>query len=259
MVDCARTEVGACKSQNELELKEDEMKKIVVCVVCALTLLVGSTVFAENKLSVTVSLKGWYNEWESGDWKCDDPVLMLGPSISVTGDKWFGAISYLTTTTDYEFSDVSGPGSGDKMSGDRSDVDVMVGYMFHPRVGGLIGYKYIEGDLDYSIPGIVEIGVDYSLSGPVLGITANYPIPNTSFALFGSLIYFYGEWEFENEELGIDESEDADGFTADVGIAYAIFENFSASIGYKYQEFEPKDSDLSDKYSGFTFSLNYRF
>lgn len=231
------------------------MKKVIAGIVCVVTLLFVSMVYAEEKLQINVGVKGWYNSWEvkldTVSIESDSSVLMLGPSITLKSGEWFGGISYLTTMADYEFNFV-----GDKLSGSRSDLDIMAGYMFHPRVGILAGYKYISSDLAYTSPWGSE-DAELTLSGPVIGITANYPIENTPISLFGSLSYLFGESEFTM--AGVSETDDVTGTTLDLGVAYAISEKVSANVGYKHQSFEGDEGGEEHIFSGLTFGLNYAF
>lgn len=233
------------------------MKKVIAGIVCVVTLLFVSMVYAEEKLQINVGLKGWYNSWESGGIESDGSVLMAGPSISVKLSKWFAGISYLTTLADYEFSNMIFV--GDKLATNRNDLDLVAGYMFHPRVGVVGGYKHISGDFEYSFGGVgVPVGdIELSISGPVLGVTANYPIENTPVALFGSLTYLFGEAELTAG--GVSATEDITGTTFDLGASYAISEKVSANVGYKHQSFEGDEGGGEDIFSGLTFGLNYAF
>jgi len=223
------------------------MKKVIGVIVLTLPLLFFSMASAEEKPAFNVGIKSWYNSWESGSVK-SDPILMMGPSITLKLDKFFAGISYLTSLADYEFSDVLL--SGDKLTGKRNDLDLVVGYMFHPRVGIVGGYKHISGDFTYTWAGF-EGDAEMTVSGPVLGVTANYPIENTPAVLFGNLTYLSGEAEFTGGGGSI--TEDASGTTLDLGVAYSVSERTSVNLGYKHQDFE------GDIFSGFTFGINFAF
>lgn len=197
---------------------------------------------------VNIGIKGWYNSWESGGIESDALVLMLGPSAGLTYGKWFGGISYLVTMQDYKFSNLD---TGFDLKVDRSELDLTAGYMFHPRVGILAGYKYISGDGD-----IIAIPWEYSLSGLVFGVTANYPIKDVPLTIFGSLSYLIGEVELSL--LGVSETDDVTGTSLDLGVAYAISEKVSANVGYKHQSFEYEGGG-EDIFSALTIGLNYAF
>lgn len=87
------------------------IKKVVVGIGCAITLLLCSTASAQE-ISVNVGLKNWYNTWKSEgideerhEWtnESDNPIMMLGPSITVRSGKVFCGLSYLIALTDYTF------------------------------------------------------------------------------------------------------------------------------------------------------------
>ncbi len=235
------------------------MKNLILVIVWAIILSFG-VAFGQD-LSYSVGVKAWFNSWEleyGGGSETTDPALMIGPSVSINYDRFFGGASLLFTPGEYEWSF---PG-GYSEKADRTDLDLIAGYMFHPRVGGFVGYKYLSADMSWEDP--VDSG-DYGtiiLSGPSLGVTGNFPVSN-NIVLFGSLSYLFldFEWEVPPAFGGVTYTSDAVGTSVELGAAYIISSSWNASIGIKSQSFigEIGVDDLTLGFTGLTFGANYRF
>ncbi len=222
------------------------MKKLMPVIVLAIILSFG--VAYGQDITYSVGLKAWVNSWDIelknyNIQDTSDPMIMIGPIVSIKKGKLFGGLSYLVSINDYEWG-------GDESS-DRTDLDLIAGYMFIPRLGVFIGYKQLASD--WSSYGT------YRLVGPGFGVTGNYPVPNRkNIVLYGSLSYMFLDFEWnDNPLIGGSFSSDADGASIELGAAYIISANLNASIGFKYQSFDIAGDQHT--FSGLTFGANYRF
>ena len=166
------------------------MKKLIPVTVLAIILSFG--VAYGQDVTYSVGVKAWFNSWEieyGGVSETTDPTLMVGPSVSIKYDKFFGGATVLFSPDEYEWEYAGGYSE----LADRTDLDLIAGYMFHPRVGAFIGYKYLSADLSWEDP--IASG-DYGtiiLSGPSLGVITNIPVIN-DLVLFGNLIFIFFEF-----------------------------------------------------------------
>jgi hypothetical protein len=213
-------------------------------------------------LVLTAGIKARYNELIirltneavkfGGD--SQDSRLLLGPSFKLSYGKYFGGVSWLQTIGRYslDFFSFTAKEEGN-IDQSMSDLDALVGYMVHPRVGLLVGYKSYTGR---STPQFNH-RFDLSIKGFAAGLACNYPL-NDSPWLFTANASYMPALEYSFVE-GIRNSEqDMDGYSVEVGLTYSITENVAYSVGVKHQELE---SDLGDswRYLGLTVSVDYRF
>ncbi len=136
---------------------------------------------AESETNVSVGLKTWYTGWkskEAGGVPSEEAVFLVGPSIKFSKDKLFGGITYVTSTKDFEFKR---PTRTDTRS--RNDIDAIIGYMIHQRVGLFTGLKYVFGETKEVEPGQPDSSSKYRLYGMAYGATINYPVPDTPMVL----------------------------------------------------------------------------
>jgi opacity protein-like surface antigen len=242
------------------------MKKLLVVLVGIFLFAVATTAFAETK--VTVSLKAWSNDWEEEASYADGTsetfdigsAIMVGPALNVRFDNnMFAGVTYLATTSDYEFQNSNIP--PDTIGIDRKDLDLTVGYMFTPRFGMFIGYKNIDASARFTAPPPEVDAFDLTLKGPGIGILGNIPLTN-SVALYGNLAFMSIKEKFEFPGGG-SSSSDMTGASAEIGVAVAFSEAFSGNLGFKYQSFAgDKDEfgeEVTETFSGVTLGLNYTF
>ena len=230
------------------------MKKLIPVIVLAIMLSFG--VAHGQDVTYSVGVKAWANSWEleieaAGFSETTDPALMIGPSFSIKKDKFFGGASVLFTPGEYEWE----YGADEYERADRTDLDLIAGYMFHPRIGGFVGYKYLSADMEYEFLGSTSDDGTIYLSGPGFGLTGNYPVSN-NMVLYGSLSWMIldFEWDFAG---GGSYTSDADGFSFELGGVYIISSNWNASLGIKYQSFE--EDIITNRFAGLTLGANYRF
>ncbi len=224
------------------------MKKgnIVIGITFFMMFFLTSSIYAED-FSFNVGLRTWYNDWEvvsdSGGSDTSDSTFMLGPNFKLSYGKFFGGVSFMTTMSDYKFSDSKWP---------RYDLDAMLGYMVHPRLGLIAGWKYIRGTS--------STRTSHSVYGPVFGFTFNYPIPievlKLTFYLNGAFMPLEGELKYSG--AASETNYDIIGYSGEAGFAYALIDDLSISLGYKYQnlDWRPLAEDIL---SGVTFGINYPF
>jgi len=219
-------------------------------------LIIGATFFmmfflygytrAED-FGFNLGLRTWYNSWEIAPEtvssnKSDD-TFMLGPNFKVSYGKFFAGASFLATVQDYKFSTSTWP---------RYDLDAMLGYMVHPRISLIAGWKYIRGT--------ENTGLKHSAYGPTAGFAFNYPIPiealNLSFYLNGAFLFLEGD--LTPSGSAITSSYDIIGYSGEGGLVYTAIDNLSISLGYKYQNLDWRHL-ATDILSGVTLGVNYAF
>jgi len=221
-------------------------RNIVIGATFFMILFFASSTYAED-FDFNVGLRTWYNDWEiapeSGSSNTSDYTFMLGPNFKVSYGKFFGGASFMGTMSDYKFSGTKWP---------RYDLDAMLGYMVHPRLGLVAGWKYIRGTS--------STGTSHSIYGPTFGLTFNYPIPievvNLSFYLNGAILPLEGNLKASG--AANDTNYDIIGYSGEAGFAYAPIDNFSISLGYKYQNLDWRHL-ANDILSGVTLGVNYAF
>ena len=233
------------------------MKKLIPVIVLAIILSFGSA-FGQD-VSYSVGVKAWFNSWEleyGGGSETTDPTLMIGPSASIKYDKFFGGAFLLFTPDEYEWSY---PG-GYSEKADRTDLDLIAGYMFHPRVGGYVGYKYLSADMSWEDPLDSGDSGTIILSGPGLGVTVNIPVI-FDIVIFGSFSYMFLDFEWDLPAGSGTVTTDAAGTSIELGAAYIISSSWNVSMGFKSLSFidEIGEDDLTLGFTGLTFGANYRF
>jgi hypothetical protein len=237
-------------------MKNFRRSSLVLSAILTLLLLFSATAFAadeERAGSVSIGIKGWYNKFDYTDRTTATPItastnyqLMVGPSIKGSYKNFFGGVTYLTTTSDYNLE--LSPTTVIEIS--RNDWDIIAGYMFHPRFGVFIGYKNIE--LGFQ-------GGSRQMNGPAAGITGNMPLGNAGFALYGNASYMSlnDKWTYDTG-TGPDATTST-GYNGELGVSYSFLQHASASLGYKHQIIKPESGDSDETYAGAAFSLDYRF
>jgi len=225
-----------------------EMKKgNIVIMAAAFTVLFLASSISAGEFGFNVGLRTWYSDWEiqpqSGGSTTSDYTFMLGPNFKVSYEKFFCGASFMGTVSDYKFQALKWP---------RYDLDAMIGYMVHPRLGLVAGWKYIRGTNN--------LGTSHTIYGPTFGLTFNYPLPidtvNLSFYLNGAFLPLRGSLKYAGASS--DTSYDIIGYSGEAGFAYAPIDNLSISLGYKYQNLDWRDL-ANDILSGVTLGVNYAF
>ncbi|MEK6651414.1 MAG: hypothetical protein AABY50_00610 [Nitrospirota bacterium] len=257
------------------------MKRIICLLGLGFLLMTGIS-FAEEKdeLQVTMGIKTWYNTWSEqfntgyGTGRdrfyksTSDPVLSIGPTISFKKGQYFGGVTYLQAVSDYKtdftYRTSATARTHTTESTSRYDIDGLAGYYFHPRVGGFVGYKYAhvgmkrtEDYLDNSgnrTDGKTE-KLSVNIYGPVLGLTANYPLGTTGLTPFANLSYY---WVKQINKTEPADSANMSGPSIELGIGYAAYKNLTLTAAYKYQIFYGTTYD-DVTFKGPSFSVNYTF
>jgi hypothetical protein len=238
------------------------------------------------------------NEWENfmtGEFDSDDSSLLLGPSLKLASGRFFGGATYLVSTSDYDYSgrvlNADGSRTEEAASADRADLDVVVGFMLHPRFSLFGGYKrLVTPDASFQrrreIPSENRVLdgeelLEMEITGFAFGATCNYPLPKMPIVLSANAAYmpnmsFEMDALFKADEITDGEVTDqlreqtfedyhADGYVFELAATYTFREKIGLSLGYKYQEIEEGDN-LGEKgggknmtFSGVTFGIDYRF
>jgi hypothetical protein len=184
----------------------------------------------------------------------EDSQLLAGPSLKFSYGKFFCGATWLQTLDRYSFDFFSLTANNEgSIDISMSDLDALVGYMFHPGFGVILGYKSLTGR---STPHF-DHRFDLSIKGPAIGLTANYQLGYSPLLLVANLSYMPSmEYAFLESPQG--SKQDADGYSVEIGFTYAKFENSAFFLGIKQQELE-SELDESWKSLALTFSFDYRF
>jgi predicted porin len=230
------------------------MKRFSIVLV-ALIVLSSSFAYANEGVEVEAGIKMWYTGWKNedpanGNLKFD-PTLLIGPAIEVMlpSHVYFEA-SYLLTTSDFEKTEASA-----KLSANRKDLDVAVGYQFIPEVGIFVGYK--SSSMDFTFVDTLGTQTGSSdLSGPVIGIRGKYSF-DKMFGIYASAAYLMTK--IENKDASGTVKEDSPGTVLELGAKAQFSKALSGTLGYKIEQTKEDKSKIKDTFSGVTLGIMYTF
>lgn len=265
------------------------MKKYLAGFLVLLLSFYSSVCFSEenqqSKFQVSLGIKSFLNKWESSSSQESKNGIIAGPTLKIGYNNFFCGISYLSSLSSYDTKyrfEESTFDSDVEISLDRNDIDIIVGYMLHSRIGVFGGYKYIKYDMAgvtknteyyynkntnqvyYNITEADNDG-EYKSKGPAIGVTANYPLPITNLVLVGAITYMKLDHEYDmhysvknGKKFTISDSNDGSGYSIEPGIVYLINEHISVNAGLKYQIIKADNSE-DDKFTGISLGCDYRF
>lgn len=251
------------------------MKKTILVAIVLIVTFTAATAAVASDLKTSFGLKMWANKWEENvkpegaDAKKFDngTEIMAGPSISVrSGKNWFASVTYLLALDDYGSPDWFE--SGDQIKFERTDLDVMAGYLLRDpfndlKIGLFAAYKTIDAPASYTneAAGInaADVGT-WKLRGPGLGVLAEKPLDDSTL-LHGNVAYLFLEQEFAFTGGGLTRFDTA-GWALEVTVDHFFTDAISADLGVKYQRFKGEKNngdDVTDSFSGLTAGLTYNF
>lgn len=213
--------------------------------------------------ATSIGLKAWQTTWDSsspGEETSSAGSMLIGPSIKYGNEHFFAGGSIMTSLSAYEdnYIDDFGDPISDEL--DRTDIDLVIGKMLHPRAGVFFGIKSINfsGTSDDPVNSYT-ISTDYTTSGFGAGIALNKPITDTIVA-FGTLSYMslsgtidYSDTDGNSESIDLDSS----GATLEFGLSMAISSSLSGSLSYKSQSFSYDEAGWgNDDMYGLAASIN---
>jgi predicted porin len=232
------------------------MKKIVVLLVVACVALWGGLAFAGEGMEVEAGIKTWYNKWTN-----DDPLvtktnydasLLVGPAVEVKfPSHLFIEASYLMSVTDYESTFFL-----HKLTADRKDLDLAVGYEFSPSFGAFLGYKSVAMDWNMDLSGVIIDSRSFDTTGPMVGIRGNFKL-NEMFSIYGNATYLLTKLETKTSTGTT--KEDAPGTIFELGAKAAFSKHLSATLGYKAESTKEDKTNIKDTFAGFTLGMMYAF
>ena len=237
------------------------MRKLTGSFILAMALfsLISSTVHADE-LSITMGFRARFNELrirlanESVEFDSQGLGLLSGPSLKLSYGNFFGGVSWLQTSRRYSMDFFSFTANNEgNIEISTSDLDSLVGYMFHPRFGVLAGYKSFTGRSTLSFDHRFHL----SIKGLAIGLTYNYPLKESPL-LFITTVSYMPSLEYSFLDDPQYDKQDMDGYSAGVSLTYGSMEKIAYTVGVKYQDLE---SELGDswRYLGLTVSVDYRF
>jgi hypothetical protein len=224
----------------------------------------------DTRTSVTIGLKTWYATWEYkpvGEEDIDYGTgLMYGLALNIRSGSLFVGLNYLMGGGfTYEESETIGNWYYTyEYEADRTDIDLSLGYYFHPNLALFLGYKtltiasgvYETLTSSYYDDITYESEWEVKLAGPAFGLAGYARIGESRMILFGTLSYV----SLESEVDGV-AGESFTGPAIEAGLAYAL-ETIPASVtfGYKYQSYtEDVEEGGQDVFAGLTLGLNFSF
>jgi hypothetical protein len=183
-----------------------------------------------------------------------DSQLLAGPSLKFSYGKFFCGVTWLQTLDRYTFEFNSFTANDEGHTDiSMSDLDALAGYMVHPRIGFILGYKSLTSRATPHF----DHRFDLSVKGPAIGVTSNYPIKYSPFTMVANISYMpFLKYDFLEPPQG--SQQDAAGYSVEIGFTYGESENSAFSLGIKRQALE---SELDDSWKSLalTFSFDYRF
>ncbi len=240
------------------------MKKILSTLI--VILLLGFTTVAKAKEGPQFSLgvKTWFAIWDEtiagGFDEQSDVGLMLGPSFGARSGDFFVGVTWLEGSFDFEDQFVA-PGFTAELEWERRDLDIILGYNFHPRMGGFVGYKHIDVKQTTKVVDTtggmapIKSELDFNAFGPGIGVNFNLPLEGKRLFFTGSISYLALELDSESSP-----TEDFPGVSFDISGAYILKKMpASATVGYKFQRAETDNSTIKEEFSGLTFGFTYAF
>ena len=251
------------------------MKKTIPVGIVLIAMLAAATAVCASDTTVSLGIKMWANTWketarqEGGVTRNFDngSALMTGPSISARfSNNWFAGITYLTALGDYESSGWFA--TGDKMMFERTDLDLLAGYLLHDPLNDLnfglfAAYKTIDAPAFYTngAAGLnnAEVGT-WKLRGPGLGVLLEKPLDGAT-ALSASVAYLFLEQEFAFSSGSVSRF-DTRGWDLEFSAAHAFTKAISATVGIRFQRFkgDTENGDaITDSFSGLTAGIAYTF
>jgi predicted porin len=231
------------------------MKRSILLVFAALMVLSSGFAFAKEVVEVEAGIKMWYPGWKNEDPTGGslkfDPTLLVGPAIEVKlPSHLFFEASYLLSTSDFEKTEGTA-----KLTADRKDLDIAVGYDFIPEVGIFIGYKNSSMDWKLTDTGGNDSG-SMDLSGPVIGLRGKYSFSDM-FGVYASAAYLMTK--VENKDSTGTVKEDSPGTVFELGVKAKFNKELSATLGYKVESTKEDKSNIKDTFSGVTLGVMYAF
>ena len=232
------------------------MKKVILVLMAVMFVAVAGHAFANEGVEVEAGIKMWYPGWKNEDPAGSntkfDPTLLIGPAVEVKlPNHLFFEASYLLSTADFEKTEGT-----TKITADRKDLDVSIGYDFIPQAGIFVGYKSVSIDAKFTDPaGSGSASID--LSGPVIGLRGNAPI-NEMFGIYANASYLMTK--VENKSSGNPTvKEDAPGTVFELGAKAHFSKALSGTLGYKVESTKEDKSNIKDTFSGVTLGVMYAF
>lgn len=264
------------------------MKKFLAGLLVLIVSFYSSVCFSEenqqSKFQVSLGIKSFLNKWEASDMGSENGII-AGPCLKIGYDNIFAGISYLASLKSYDnkytYQEYDGKyiyKSDADVSIDRNDIDIIIGYMFHPRIGIFGGYKYIKYDVEgkgkinsynnygtLTGTGTIKYESEMKSKGPAIGFTVNYPLPIKDLILAGSLTYMKLDHDYDSKiiyqngyTINDNDSNDGSGYSIEPGVVYLINEHISLNAGLKYQVIQYDGGD-DDKFTGISLGCDYRF
>lgn len=222
-----------------------------------------SSVFAGD-LSVTVGLKAWANEWQtwndprgtalgSGSFGTANAVA-INPSVTIKYKNAFMSAGFMPSTS-YK---IPGSSDGTTSNASRKEMDLSVGYYFHPQAALTLGYKQITQTWG---------GADYVWKIPAMGISTFAPVQDTSMFIYGNGAVGISTITTSDSTASTWSMKGGMYTTSEIGAGYSFSSSFRVTGGYKFQaspttmesRLTTKKITFIDSTRGFVFGGSFTF
>jgi hypothetical protein len=214
-----------------------------------LLLSLGGTASAEEGTKTAAGFKIWMNRWKSEGPDSASRTSGVGALVGWAAEAEFSnnvfvEASYLVSVSDYSFdnADVT-------TEVERSDVDMVVGYLFNHNVGVFAGYR--SSQFWEKITKNKE-----TVYGPLVGVRGSVPL-NNALSLFGELTFL--PWSEKATFAATNEKETARGWFSRAGVKYVFTREIAGALGYQYETTKGKDTNIKDTFAGLTLDRMYSF
>jgi len=230
------------------------MRLLAAAMFATMTCAAADAFAQEDKVTITLGLRAWLNEWETWFAPNNPGVNVISdtsksklaviPSVTVKYKDYFASAGYFTKTS-YNFpsytESVGGAIVQTSPSAERQEFDLNFGWYFVPRVALTVGYKRVRQDITTSTTGVGFNGVPFTTkwtyNAPTIGIAASAPIADR--------VALYGNGAIGPVTVTVNGSKPGTSATysaSEFGVAWQAASNFTATLGFKYQIIEQKPS-----------------
>lgn len=191
-------------------------------------LLMASQASAETKARFSLGAKLDFSNWEGenpGGADFDEKSTMLGVEAKVQHGKWFGGLTLAGGEFEFDSPAPSRPTplpASNETTIKRTEVDLILGYRFWPRIALFLDLKNVTNEWDAD-----DYKIEYTGLG--FGIAGHYPL-DPKWTLFGNFGVVPMNIEADGDDVG-----DATRTVLNVGFLYRIKQNLNFSIGLQSQ------------------------
>lgn len=220
----------------------------------AILLLATPLAWAQTEARYSLGAKLDFSTWEGdnpggADFKAKAP--MLGVEVKIQYANWFGGLTLAGGEFKFDTLSPTRPTSplpigSEPVTIKRSEVDLVLGYRFWPRIALFLDLKNVSNEWDTD-----SYKTEYNGLG--LGISGHHPL-SPEWTLFGNFGVVPMNIKADGQEVG-----DATRSALNIGFLYRINQRMNLSIGLQSQtQIDDYDNGLEQTHrvSALTFGIN---